>query len=148
MKRLHFCHTFKMQFRAAKAALLVSAAAGVLLLAAHILPVPQNGNLAGIPTICPFKVLTTIPCPGCGLTRSLVLFAHGDWAQAINFHPLGPIIYALLWLALLSGVLQLRDKPLVVSPRMMIFAGSTFSAALLILWLVRLIGIIPFPAHF
>ena len=124
------------------------AAAGVLLLLAHLLPVPQNGQLAGIPTICPFKVLTTIPCPGCGLTRALVLFAHGDWAQAIAFHPLAPIFYAALWLALIAGVLQMQKTPPSISPRFFVLAGSSFAASLLILWVARLTGIIPFPANF
>jgi len=122
--------------------------AGVLLLFAHLLPVPQNGQLAGIPPLCPFKVLTDIPCPGCGLTRSLVLFAHGDWTQAIAFHPLGPMVYLALWLTLIAGVLSMYRKPKPISPRFLIFAGSTFISALLILWVIRLTGIVPFPAHF
>ena len=134
--------------RAMKAASWISASAGVLLLASHLLPVPQNGDLAGMPPLCPFKALTNVPCPGCGLTRSLVLFAHGDWAQSVNFHPLGPMVYLALWLTLIAGVLSIYRQPKPISPQLFIFAGSTFAVSLLILWVVRLAGTIPFPAHF
>ena len=122
--------------------------AGVLLIGAHLLPVPQNGTLAGTPTICPVKILTGWPCPGCGITRSLIYCAHGDWRQAFAFHPLGPTVYALLWLILIAGVLQLRRKPQHISQRALVFASSTFGAALLISWALRLFGILPYPANF
>ena len=122
--------------------------AALALLCAHLLPVPQDGNLAGIPSICPFKNVTGIPCPGCGLTRSVVLFAHGDWSHSIAFHPLGPIIYLCFWLVLIMGVFWLRRKPPAISQRWLLIGGSTFAASLLILWIVRLSGVLPFPAHF
>lgn len=48
----------------------------------------------GIP-ICWFKSLFGLPCPGCGLTRSLTCISHLEFAKAWNFHPFGPLIYAL-----------------------------------------------------
>jgi len=138
-----FCHTFAMQ-----SARCVQVGAGVLLLLSHLLPTPQNGNLAGLPTLCPLKVLTAMPCPGCGVTRSLVFSAHADWPSAFAFHPLGPIIYGALWLVLASGVLSLWRKPRAISQRVLICAGSTFGTTLLILWIIRLTGVLPFPANF
>ena len=38
--------------------------------------------LTGGPSFCPFKVLTGLPCPGCGLTRGTVALLHGDTAGA------------------------------------------------------------------
>jgi hypothetical protein len=42
-----------------------------------------------LPYSCSFKKLTKIPCPGCGLGRSLVLAAHGKIAQSLSYHRLG-----------------------------------------------------------
>lgn len=126
----------------------IQSGAGVLLLCLHLLPLPHDGNVGGIPALCPLKTLTNIPCPGCGMTRSLVFSAHGDWSQAFSFHPLGPITYGALWLILASGVLPLWRKPRAISQRTLIFAGSTFGATLLILWIIRLTGALPFPTNF
>jgi len=30
------------------------------------------------PTLCPFRVMTGLPCPLCGATRAFVLAGHGD----------------------------------------------------------------------
>ena len=48
------------------------------------------------PPLCPFRLLTGLPCPGCGLTRSLVSLLHGDLTAAVYFHPLGPIAACVL----------------------------------------------------
>jgi len=126
----------------------LAAGASAILITAHLLPVPQNGNLAGLPTLCPLKLLVGCPCPGCGLTRSLVLCAHSDWAQAFSFHPLGPIFYLALWLLLLKGVLPSAAKEGPASQKAALVLGSTCGASLLIVWLVRLTGMFPFPANF
>jgi hypothetical protein len=125
---------------------------GVLLLTAHLLPVPHNGTLAGLPTICAFKTFTGWPCPGCGLTRSVILCAHGDWSQAFVFHPLGISFYFGLWGALALGVLPLlrgRVHPKrFFSQRGILFASGAYAAAMIIIWLIRLSGIVPYPPHF
>ena len=46
------------------------------------------------PVICPFRRLTGLPCPGCGLTRSWVYLAHGRWGDAFAAHPFGLVAVA------------------------------------------------------
>ena len=126
---------------------------GVLLLAAHLLPAPQNGSLAGLPALCPLKTLSGWPCPGCGLTRSLVSCAHGDWAGAFAFHPLGAIFYFGLWGALALGVLQALQRNRAnsqnwVPQRAILFLSGAYAAAMILVWLIRLTGIVPYPPHF
>ena len=48
-----------------------------------------------IPEICLFKVYLAIECLGCGLTRSFVYTAHGDFSIAIGHHFMGPIVYVI-----------------------------------------------------
>jgi hypothetical protein len=41
------------------------------------------------PLLCPFRRLTGLPCPFCGLTRSWVYLMHGDWVAALKANPFG-----------------------------------------------------------
>jgi Protein of unknown function (DUF2752) len=49
---------------------------------------------------CPFRLITGLACPLCGMTRGLTFFLHGHWQQALGFHLFSPIVAALLtgWL--------------------------------------------------
>ncbi len=58
----------------------------------------------GIPLwICPFRAVTSLPCPGCGLTRAASALATGRWAQALQFHPFVPF-FGLAWILLFLTV--------------------------------------------
>ncbi|MES2558301.1 MAG: DUF2752 domain-containing protein [Bacteroidota bacterium] len=48
---------------------------------------------------CPVKHFTTIPCPSCGSTRSVLFILDGQFADALLMNPLGYIV-ALLMLCL------------------------------------------------
>lgn len=37
---------------------------------------------------CPIRLLTGIPCPGCGLSRAFLALLHLDLAGAFSFHPM------------------------------------------------------------
>ena len=58
--------------------------------------------------LCWFKALTGLPCVGCGLTRSVTALAQLRLAEAVHFHPFGPLVYALA--ALLVGQLALGRR--------------------------------------
>ena len=42
---------------------------------------------------CPVKSTLGVVCPGCGLTRAMVLFAQGHWKAAIDLHAFAPIFF-------------------------------------------------------
>jgi hypothetical protein len=42
------------------------------------------------------RQLTGIPCPGCGLTRSLISIAHGRLGDAWRFNPAGLLFFAVV----------------------------------------------------
>lgn len=50
---------------------------------------------------CPMVIVTGLPCPGCGMTRSLFCLATGRVGQSLWMHPMGiPIaglIFYFLW---------------------------------------------------
>src|SRR5262245_47796627 len=66
------------------------AAAGMLAVAAawRVLPVHP-------PFKCPLLTITGIPCPFCGMTRSVVAFMHGDIVGSLRFNPAGILVVAL-----------------------------------------------------
>lgn len=49
---------------------------------------------------CFFAKITGRPCPGCGMTRAVAALLHGEWRQAMAYHPFVPG-FALLGLLLL-----------------------------------------------
>lgn len=49
--------------------------------------------------ICLLHRLTGLPCPGCGLTRSITSLTHGNFQQAGAYHPFGLVIW-LIFVAL------------------------------------------------
>jgi hypothetical protein len=69
------------------------AAIGVATIAASFLYAPWVSNG---PVLCPFRFLTGLPCPGCGLTRSFCAVARGEFADAVAYHLFGPVLFAIL----------------------------------------------------
>ena len=43
---------------------------------------------------CAFRDAFGIPCPNCGMTRSVVFSLHGDLARAFEMNPAGPLLVA------------------------------------------------------
>ena len=52
----------------------------------------DNNHLETDQSLCPFKMLTGFPCPGCGITKSIVYFYEGDVLKSVSFHILGPFV--------------------------------------------------------
>ena len=53
-----------------------------------------DNHLEADQSLCPFKMVTGFPCPGCGITKSLVYFYQGDLYKSLNYHLLGPFVIA------------------------------------------------------
>ena len=88
----------------AGAAMIAQAAAARLILRADDAYVYVLGR--PIRWACALKSRTGLPCPTCGMTRSLVLSLHGEWARAWRLMPAGPVALAGL-LALGAALLAL-----------------------------------------
>lgn len=71
---------------------------GVLLAAgaAAVLTVSFALTPAGLPgfSICWFKHLAGLPCPGCGLTHAFCAISHGRFDEAWGYNPFGYLFYA------------------------------------------------------
>lgn len=55
---------------------------------------------------CPIKLITGIPCPGCGLSRAIILLFTGNWQEALRVHAFAPIFLIGLIIIGLSCVLS------------------------------------------
>lgn len=61
-------------------------------------------RLAGrpLPGLCVMRQLTGLPCPGCGLTRSIVSAVHGDVGDSFFYHRLGGLVFLYVLLQALT----------------------------------------------
>ncbi len=96
---------------------------------------------------CPFHALTGLPCPGCGLTRSVLALLHGNFAQSIALHPFGPLLFFALLASILLAFLPefIRGKILrwlAILESRTAFA-PVLTAMFMLLWMVRLTGVLP-----
>ena len=60
--------------------------------------------------VCLFKQLTSIPCPSCGTTRSVISLTQGNFEQALLINPLGYLIAAIMLLTPLWIAFDLATK--------------------------------------
>jgi hypothetical protein len=68
---------------------------------------PPHGS--GI-QVCWFQSATGVPCPGCGLTRSLSCGIRGLFLESWHYHPLGLFILALFAFTALQSLLPQRRR--------------------------------------
>lgn len=78
-------------------------------------PLLSPHTLDSGPVLCPFRRLTGLPCPGCGMTHSFVALAHGDISGAFAYNRLGPLLMAIFVIAV-SWKLASLVSPLVEAP--------------------------------
>jgi hypothetical protein len=99
----------------------------------------------GIP--CAFHWMTGIPCPGCGLTRSISALLRGRLSDSFWLHPLGPLLFLALVMALVTGIMPgaVRERLIGVVGVVEAKSGITvwLGVLLMIVWVVRLSGISP-----
>ncbi len=61
---------------------------------------------------CPFRRLTGLPCPTCGMTRATLHAVHSAWGEAWAINPLGTLVLALAaGFVLYAGVVTVFGLP-------------------------------------
>lgn len=88
-------------------ACLVILAASLILTPAQSETGPIRLGSMALPGLCIFNSLTGLPCPGCGLVRSMVAAAHGHVGQSVTHHRMGLITLANIFLQFIYSVLWL-----------------------------------------
>lgn len=67
-------------------------------------------------SICPHKLLTGMPCPGCGITRSLMSLYRGDLLQSVAYHAFGPAVLLACVLGIGALAYELATRRDVLRP--------------------------------
>jgi hypothetical protein len=93
--------------------------------------------ITGDDSLCFFKRVYGMPCPGCGLTRAFVRFLEGDITGAFYYHPVFPLA------ALAGTVMLLRN----LRPFSLIYDSRYFWLTLVIAftgqWVIRMMLFFP-----
>lgn len=72
----------------------------------------HDNHLETDQSLCPLKMLSGFPCPGCGITKSLVYFYEGDLQKSLYYHVLGPlvIVFCIATILVLSAELITKKE--------------------------------------
>ena len=92
------------------------------------------------PTLCPVALLTGVACPGCGITRAVAWLVRGDIGTALTYHPLAPLVVALIVVA--TGWAMGRRVRGWSAPRPGLINGGLIGLAALFVsvWVARLVS--------
>ena len=71
-------------------------------------------SVASGPILCPLRAATGVPCPYCGLTRSITATATGDLAGAVELNPAGPAVVVLTLFSWFSWSISRLRLPVIV----------------------------------
>ncbi|GEM_PF-387021 len=118
--------------------------AGVAIIAAFALGVPADQpetlllfSKYRLPPLCASRSLFGISCPGCGLTRSITLLAHGELRRSLAMHPVGAIMAIYIVAQIPYRIAAMRSvNGLPLGERIPKVAGWALIVTLLGSWLI------------
>lgn len=88
----------------------IAGALTILAIPYFILLFGGNSDIETSQSYCPFKMLTGFPCPGCGITKSLVFFYEGDILKSLYYHLFGPLVVFACVAAIVVLILEIITK--------------------------------------
>lgn len=112
----------------------VATACGLLAATAYVAAVDPSDRTV-LPA-CPFRSLTGLWCPGCGLTRATHHLLHGDVLGALRYNALLPFVLmliTLLWVDWYARSTGQRSLLLLRIPRWAPAAGIAVAIAFAVL---------------
>ena len=119
-----------------------------IIIAAFLLDV-DDGRLSvfglHLPSTCALRNIFGVKCAFCGMTRSVVATAHGQFKSAFQLHPFGPPLFLFILLQIPYRIYSVAISPKEIN-RILVRASAVVFAALLAgimaNWLVYLGGMI------
>lgn len=90
--------------------------------------------------ICYFRALTGLPCPGCGITRSLCAIAKGNVFQSFEYHIFGPLVFLTIlgfWIRSIFELIYHKTVIILLSERIKRRLIPAVIIFLCIFWIAR-----------
>ena len=84
---------------------------------------------------CVFRQCFNVPCPGCGMTRAMLSFLKGNFAEAFAAHP-------MFWSTPLVGIYFLSENGVLGSKKKDDFVLCLIGVGFLVQWLAKLAEIL------
>lgn len=100
---------------------------------------------AELPVVCPSRLLLGASCPGCGMTRSVLMTLGGDLRGALAANPGGPLLVVAL-LLLGTQLLFAASRPAgagagrKTAPRRLLPWASAYAAVVASVMIVNWVG--------
>jgi hypothetical protein len=69
----------------------------------------NEGALESKQSLCPFKLLTGFPCPGCGITKSFVALYEGHLLESLSYHIFGLPIFLFCIVLIIILLIELMN---------------------------------------
>ncbi|MBI4783973.1 MAG: DUF2752 domain-containing protein [Oscillatoriophycideae cyanobacterium NC_groundwater_1537_Pr4_S-0.65um_50_18] len=66
-----------------------------------------NLGLRFTPQKCFFQQMLSFPSPACGMTRSFMAIAQGNWQQALSYHLFAPLLFSACLITAAHTTLEL-----------------------------------------
>jgi hypothetical protein len=94
-----------------------------------------------LPETCTSRTWLGVKCPGCGLTRSIIHMAEGDWRASWHAHRLGILMCLVIAFQVPYRLLSIRrpERPLIAA-RWQAVLGYALIALLVANWLVEVVA--------
>ncbi|HVW38985.1 MAG TPA: DUF2752 domain-containing protein [Pirellulales bacterium] len=94
-----------------------------------------------LPHSCYSRVVFGVPCPGCGLTRSFVYLARGNWQAARQEHRLGWLLAGIVALQFPYRLWALsRGGRTALNPRLATALAIVLAVLMLLNWGLRFVA--------
>lgn len=100
--------------------------------------------ILGLPSwSCPIREYLRLPCPGCGISRSITALLHGDLETSLTIHAFGPFVLLAIGVLGIVNVLPSHQRHqcirLVNEVERKTGFGGVFLICLVLYWLSRLL---------
>jgi hypothetical protein len=76
----------------------------------YFIMLASHGHIESEQSLCPFKMVSGFPCPGCGITKSIIFFYQGEIYKSLSYHILGPLVPMASLAAILVLATELFTK--------------------------------------
>lgn len=95
----------------------------------------MGGAITSGPIICIFRLVSGVPCAGCGMTRGFVAIAHGFPLTAMHYNLLSPIAFGWMagWWLMAVGRLWQGKRPFAHPGRLV----KTALVVMVSYWVIR-----------